>query len=138
VTIRTNETGASTATVLFMGGAGGIGNLPTTGSVALYAPYRLSAATPGPLNASTIVDFVQWGADGQPNQATAEAAALWPPGDVVASEPSAGYSISFCGTRVQRGAAQWNVTTPNFGGAGPICATPTHTTSWGRIKTMYR
>lgn len=136
VTIHANETGVSTATDLYMGGASGIGNLPTTGSVALFAPYRLSTS-PGPLTADQIIDFVQWGAAGQPNAATALSAAVWPSGEFVSGESLPGYSISFCGSRTQHGSAFWSVTTPNFGSGG-ICTTPALNTSWGRIKTLYR
>lgn len=134
VTVHTNQTGTNTATSLFMGGAGGIGDLPLTGSVALYAPYRQSTS-PGPLNTNTIIDFVQWGAGGQAN--VGNASDFWTGGEFVAGESLPAYSISFCGSRSQRGATFWNVTTANFSSSG-VCTTDALNTSWGRIKTLYR
>lgn len=133
VTIHTNQTGTNTATSLFMNT---IGNLPEAqGSVALYAPYRQSTSIPGPLNTDTMVDFVQWGAAGQPN--AGNASDFWNSGEFVAGESAAAYSISFCGSRAQRGASFWSVSTANFGSSG-ICTTDALNTSWGRIKTLYR
>jgi plastocyanin len=145
VTIHTNETGTNTATDVFMGGTtptgvvfGAAGNLGTTGSVALYAPYRQSG-TSGPLNTDLIIDYVEWGAGGQPNEAIAAGATagLWNAGQFVTGESLPGYSISFCGTKADHGPSFWSVTTPNFGTSG-ICTTPTSNTSWGRIKVLYR
>lgn len=133
VTIHTNQTGANTATSLFMNT---IGNLPEAqGSVALYVPYRLSTSIPGPLNTDTMVDFVQWGATGQPN--VGNASDFWNSGEFVSGESAAAYSISFCGSSAQRGASFWSVSTANFGSSG-ICTTDALNTSWGRIKTLYR
>jgi hypothetical protein len=134
VTIHTNETGTNTATHLYMSGIGDLGS--PSGSVALFAPYRVSTS-PGPLTSNFIVDFVQWGAAARPNSDVAETVSLWNAAEFVAGEPLPAYSISFCGTRTQRGAAFWNVTTANFGTAG-ICTTDALNTSWGRIKTLYR
>ena len=145
ITIMTNQSGTNTATTLFQGppagglagGSGTIGDLGVQGSVALYAPFRQSSTVAGPLDVNTIIDFVQWGLDGQPNADIAESAALWPNGDVVSGESNPAYSISFCGNKTQHGALHWNVTLANFGTAG-LCSTPTLNTSWGRIKTIYR
>ena len=143
VTIHTNETGANTTTNVFMGGTtptgvvfGANGNLGTTGSVALYAPYR-QTGTNGPLNSNLIIDFVQWTAGGQPNEVNAVTAGLWSTGQFVTAETLPGYSISFCGTKADHGPGFWSVTTPNFGTSG-LCSTPTSNTSWGRIKVLYR
>ena len=135
VVIHTNEgTTGSTATNLFMGG---IGNLPTTGSVALFVPN--TAAGTSLTDATQIVDFVQWGASSQPNAATAVAAGVWPSAaEFVDPVPVVGnYDLAFCGTASQRGKAFWNVAHPNFG-SQVLCATPTQATSWGRIKLLYR
>ena len=134
VVIRTNEgTTGSTSTNLFMGG---IGDLPTTGSVALYVPNTTSASL---TDATQIVDFVQWGAGSQPGAATAVAAGVWPStGEFVDPVPVVGnYDLAFCGTESQRGKVFWNVAHPNFRSQA-LCATPTRATSWGRIKLLYR
>jgi len=84
-----------------------------------------------------LLDFVQWGAGGQGNEATAQAAGFWAAGAAI-TDVAAGHSIEFCGQPGQYGAAQWHeISTPNFGGDGN-CATPTFSTTWGRIKTLYR
>jgi len=134
VVIHTNEgTTGSTQTDLFMGG---IGNLPTSGSVALYAPNTVGTSL---TEESQIVDFVQWGAASQPNAATAVAAGVWPStAEFVDPVPVVGnYDLAFCGNESQRGKAFWNVAHPNFR-SQLLCATPTQATSWGRIKLLYR
>jgi len=133
VVIHTNEgTTGSTQADLFMGG---IGNLPTTGSIALYVPNTSSSLT----DPKQIIDFVQWGAGNQPNAATAVSAGVWPStGEFVDLVPVTGdYDLVFCGAESQHGASEWKVAHPNFR-SGPICSTPTVTTSWGRIKQIYR
>ena len=89
-----------------------------------------------------VIDYVEWGAAGQANEATASAATadgttVWTSGTFTNGETLAGYSISFCGAGTEHGAAKWQISTPNFGGS-PICATPTIKTTWGRLKTIYR
>lgn len=132
VTIHTNQAGTNTATELFIPG---IGDLPLTGAVALYAPYRQSTTVPGLLNTNTIVDFVQWGGANQPNSGNADG--FWPSDEFVNGESLPAYSISFCGGRPDHGASFWSVTAANFGNGG-LCSTPALNTSWGRIKTLYR
>jgi len=134
VVIHTNEgTAGSTSTSLFMS----IGDLPTTGSVALYVPNTKTGTSL--TDATQIVDFVQWGASNQPNAATAVAAGVWPStAEFVDPVPVIGnYDLAFCGTESQRGKAFWSVAHPNFRTQG-LCATPTQATSWGRIKLLYR
>jgi len=134
VVIRTNEgTTGSTTTDLRMGG---IGDLPLTGSVALFAPNTINTSLP---DATQIVDFVQWGAGNQPNAATAVAAGIWPStSEFVPAVPVAGnYDLVFCGVESDHGAAHWDVGHPNFG-TQSLCATPTQASTWGRIKLLYR
>ena len=136
VVIHTNEgTSGSTQTNLFMGG---IGDLPTTGSVALYAPNTQPGTTL--LDFTQIVDFVQWGAGGQANSVTAFAGAVWVDAtDFVPAVPAAGnYDIVFCATVSDpRNSFNWKVAHPNFG-SGVLCSTPTRASTWGRIKVLYR
>jgi plastocyanin len=134
VVIHTNEgTSGSTSTSLFMS----IGDLPTSGSVALYVPNTKAGTSL--TDATQIVDFVQWGASSQPNAATAVAAGVWPStAEFVDPVPVIGnYDLAFCGTESQRGKTFWNVAHPNFRSQS-LCATPTRASSWGRIKLLYR
>jgi plastocyanin len=134
VEIHTNQgTTGSTSASLFMA----IGDLPTSGSVALYAPNTTSGTSLS--DATQIVDFVQWGAGSQPDAATAVAAGVWPStGEFVDPVPVSGnYDLAFCGLESQHGKIYWNVAHPNFG-TQALCATPTQTTTWGRIKLLYR
>lgn len=135
VVIHTNRTGTNTQTEQFMPG---IGNLPATGSVALYAPNTAAGMT-SLADSTQIIDFVQWGAGDQPNAATAVAAGIWPStGDFVPAVPVVGdYDIAFCGAESQTGSGFWDVAHPNFRAQAP-CATPTRATTWGRIKVLYR
>jgi len=131
VTIHTNETGTDNATNLFIPA---IGDLPNTGSFALYVPNT----NPGTAltDADQIIDFVQWGAGSQPNLATAMTAGVWPTSEFLDAVPS-GYSLVFCGTVLQYGKSFWDVAQPNFGTQN-LCATPAKASSWGRIKALYR
>ena len=135
VVIHTNENLASTQTDLYMPG---IGDLPATGSVALYMPNTVAGHT-SLTNATQVIDFVQWGAGSQVNSATAVQAGVWPSvGDFVPAVPAAGgYDLAFCGTESQRGPGFWQVALPNFRSQA-ICATPARTSSWGRVKLLYR
>ena len=132
VVIHTNEgTIGSTANNMFMA----IGDLPAVGSVALFAPNTVG---PSLADATQIVDFVQWGATGQPNEATAIAAGLWTAGESVDPVPVSGnYDLVFCGLESQHGKSFWEVAHPNFRSQA-LCATPTQASTWGRIKLLYR
>jgi plastocyanin len=132
VVIHTNEgTTGSTATNMFMA----IGDLPATGSVALFAPNTVGTSL---TDVTQIVDFVEWGATGQPNEATAIAAGLWTAGESVDPVPVSGnYDLAFCGLESQHGKSFWQVAQPNFRSQA-LCATPTQASTWGRIKLLYR
>jgi plastocyanin len=134
VVIHPNETGTTTPAEFYMAG---IGDLPLSGSVALYAPDTKPPTTLD--DASQIIDFVQWGAPNQPNANAAVAAGIWPSAsEFVAAVPATGgYDLAFCGTEAQRGAQFWDVAMPNFR-AQALCATPVQTSTWGRIKLLYR
>jgi plastocyanin len=132
VVIHTNQTGTNTATDIFLNT---IGDLPATGSVALYVPNTTSSL----VDPDQIIDFVQWGAGNQANSATAVLAGIWPSAaEFVPAVPVAGnYDITFCGVESERGASHWEVAHPNFR-TQSLCATPTQASSWGRIKVLYR
>lgn len=131
VVLHCGTTGTNTATDLFLPA---ITNLPASGSAALYVPNTVTTSL---ALADQMIDFVQWGAGGQENEATAQAAGFWNAGAAI-TNVAAGHSIEFCGQPGQYGATQWHeISTPNFGADGN-CATPTFSTTWGRIKTLYR
>jgi len=131
VVLHCNTTGTNTASDLFLPA---ITDLPANGSIALYVPNTISTSL---ALASQMLDFVQWGAGGQENEATAQTAGFWAAGAAI-TNVAAGHSIEFCGQPGQYGAAQWHeISTPNFGSNGN-CATPAFSTTWGRIKTLYR
>jgi hypothetical protein len=134
VTIHTNETGTNTTTSLFMNG---LGDLPAaSGSVSLFAPQAQGGVL-GALSVPLMVDYVQWGAAGRPNEATANSAGFWSTGTFVAGVDNPAYSIDFCGTSADHGLGSWDVALANFS-SHPPCSTPVATTSWGRIKILYR
>lgn len=131
VVVRLNQSGTTTDTDVYLPAVAG---LPATGSVALYVPNTVNTSL---ALADQMIDFVQWGAGGQENEATAQAAGLWSAGAAVLNV-AAGHSIEFCGQPGQYGATQWHeISTPNFGADGN-CATPAFSTTWGRIKTLFR
>ena len=146
VTLHLGIDGTNTATDVFVPEAASLGS---AGSLALYVPNNTTASEgstiPGILtNPNYLVDYVEWGAAGQPaqpNQVVATYAGKWATGTVVdvASLPNggAGYSISFCGAPANRGASFWEISTANFG-ASARCATPTRKVTWGQIKLRYR
>jgi plastocyanin len=134
VVIHTNEgTTGSTSNNMFIA----VGDLPTTGSIALYAPNTKSGTSLA--DATQIVDFVQWGAGNQAMAATAVAAGVWlDAAEFVDPVPvTGGYDLVFCGTESDRGKSFWNVAHPNFR-TQSLCATPTQASTWGRIKLLYR
>jgi hypothetical protein len=84
-----------------------------------------------------LIDFVQWGAAGMPNESTAHSAGYWTTGDFVDAVAD-GHTMSYCPTVPgQRGEAAWiGIVTPNPGTSD--CATPTMRPSWGRVKVVHR
>jgi plastocyanin len=131
IVLHFNASGTNTASDLFFPG---IADLPPTGSAALYVPNTVNTAL---TLADQMIDFVQWGAGGQENQATAVTAGFWSAGAAI-TNVAAGHSIEFCGQPGQYGAGFWHeISPPNFG-SYDNCTTPTFSTTWGRIKTLYR
>lgn len=131
VVVHLNAAGTNTSFDLFYAAAP---ELPAAGSVALYVPNQIN---PSLALADQMIDFVQWGAAGQPNEATAVTAGLWTAGAFVDAVAD-GHSIEFCGQAAEHGFAFWSeVAVPNFGTDGD-CATPTERRTWGQLKTRYR
>lgn len=131
IVLHFGVSGTNTATDLYFPTL----SLPdAAGSVALYVP---NTAAPALSDASQLIDFVQWGAGGQENEATANTAGVWTSGASI-NGVAPGHSVEFCGSPGQYGPASWSeVAVPNFGTNGG-CATPTVRSTWGRIKTLYR
>ena len=127
VVVHLNESGTSTQTDVYLPSV----TLPRTGSAALFLPNTVAPT----LTANMMVDFVQWGASGQPNEGTADGLSYWSSGTFV-NTPADGHSIEFCGTGQQRGVGFWEQHPPSPGNAD--CATPNVTSTWGRIKSLYR
>lgn len=131
VVLHCNATGTNTATDLFLPA---LTNLPASGSLALYVPNTFNTSL---ALADQMIDFVQWGAGGQENEATAQSAGFWAGGAAI-TNVAAGHSIEFCGQPGEYGASRWHeISVPNFGSNGN-CATPAAGTSWGRLKSLYR
>lgn len=133
--IHTNTTGTNDATNYYTAGLGNLGN--TAGSLALYLPHTIAPGN-ALTNDTMLVDFVQWGAGGQPNQATAVAAGMWGAGDFIPTM-AAGHSIVYCANQaLTHGVDRWaEVPVPNLGGTDD-CTTRTGTGTWGRLKVIYR
>ena len=135
VTIHTNESGPNDATNIFLPGLGNLGD--GAGSIALYVPYSLAPGN-ALTNDKMMIDFVQWGAGGQPNEGTADLAGFWSPGTSI-NDVAVGHSIEYCeGSPYIHGVNQWReISPPNFGTTSH-CTTPTRSESWGRLKIIYR
>ena len=130
VVLRLGQSGTDSNTEAFLPGQPQLG---TTGSVALYAPNTINTSLAA---ADQIVDFVQWGATGQPNAATAVSANLWN-GAEAAGTTAAPNAIEFCGDESAHGASLWRTRQGSSPGTAD-CTTPTFPSTWGRIKSAYR
>jgi len=131
VVIWLGPSGIGSATQQFFPGL----SLPRTGSAALYVATSVASDTLRTRD-DLMVDFVQWGVDGQLNEATAAIATYWTAGQF-ADTPADGHALEFCGSAFERGASFWQgspVATPGTSN----CVTPTTRSSWGRIKAIYR
>jgi len=131
VVVWLGKSGVNSSTDQFFPGA----TLASSGSAALYLPTTKAADTTRTRD-DLMVDYVQWGSSGQINEATANTAAYWTTGEFVPAVAD-GHTIEFCGNVLQHGSAFWQgspVPTPGTSN----CLTPARTSSWGRIKTLYR
>ena len=130
VVVHLGLTGANSATDIFLPAT----TLPANGSAALYMPNTVNTnLTAGDM----MVDFVEWGAGGQPNEATAVTEGFWTAGQFAPSMLDAN-SIEFCGLESNRGATFWlGILTPTPGSNGN-CTTPVDPVSWGLVKSLYR
>ena len=110
-------------------------SLTDTGDLALLAPNTVN----GNINdSSQMIDYVQWGAGGQPRAGGAVTAGLWGAiGDFVPTV-GAGHSMEFCGNAADHGVSFWrDATTPTFGAMNG-CTTPALPITWGKVKVLYR
>jgi plastocyanin len=132
VTVHVHASGTSNATDLFLPT---MPDLASPGAAALYVPNTKVTSL---ADTKQIIDFVEWGASGGPNEATAQSAALWGGSEFV-PDVAAGHSIEYCDIPLRRGASHWfDNPAPNFGGAADNCLVPVLPTTWGRLKTLYR
>jgi len=146
LTLHLNASGTNDATNIYLPS---IGDMGAAGSFALYVPNSTtgpggSTAPASLTDANQMVDYVEWGVAGQaaqPNRATAVTAGLWNTGDVVdvtdLPNGGSGYSITFCGAATDHGASSWQKAHPNFG-TSLLCTTAARTSTWGRLKALYR
>ena len=118
--------------------------LSNAGSVALYAPY-LAGSFPNSAAATDsamIVDYVEWGAaGGQPLEDTAiKVSSPWPIWFAGEFAPQAkpGHSIVRCQPPEYSGSAAWDESAVPTPGTFDNCANPARTTTWGRLKVLYR
>ncbi|OGF25245.1 MAG: hypothetical protein A2V63_11140 [Candidatus Eisenbacteria bacterium RBG_19FT_COMBO_70_11] len=113
--------------------------LAIPGSAALYVPNTAPAGAypQAGFGADQMIDFVQWGAGDQANQTAAVNGSFWTPGQFV--PPIAdGHSMEYCGTVAQHGASLWQEIALPTPGTNGGCTTPALSSSWGRLKTLYR
>lgn len=93
---------------------GGVALDPAGGSLALYKNALNDD------DALNLVDFVEWGAGGQPLEAVAVNGAQWGPGEFV-PRPAAGQSINYRGSVGGTGPAAWCAQSPPSPGAASNC-----------------
>ena len=131
VIVHVNAAGTTTDTDVYLSGSG---DLPAAGSLALFVPNTVQPSLADP---KQMIDFVQWGAGGQANEAAAVTAGFWFAGAAVPAV-AAGHSLEWCGQPGQYGSNRWyDNPTPNVG-AVDNCVVPALRTTWGRIKSLYR
>lgn len=135
VRVYVNQSGFQSApTTLFMPTLLDLNDV--AGSLALLTP-NTNPATASVFKPDQMIDYLEWGAAGQAYEAVAVAAGLWTAGQFLPTM-NYGHSMEFCGLGGNYGKSYWaEVSVPNFGTDGG-CNTPTATTTWGRIKTLYR
>lgn len=100
------------------------------GSFALYGP---SGSFDNP---AVMMDFVEWGAGDQLGESVASDAGLWPAGDFVPLN-SEGNSIQLCNRQVT-GAGAWLEGQGDTIGGVNNCSTPVTSSTWGKVKDIYR
>lgn len=134
VVVHAATAGTNDATNIYLPGLPSLND--AAGSVALYVPSTLSFQN-ALTNASLMIDFVQWGAAAQANEATAAAAGLWTAGTSI-DGVAAGHSIEYCpNATLDHGVQRWAEIVPNIGSVND-CSTPTLRETWGRLKIIYR
>lgn len=137
VVIHLNASGTNSNTDIYMSFAPGTGLPDVNGSLALYVPANQAFQNPSS-NKDLIIDFVQWGAGNQANEATAGLANFWAAGTSI-NGVAPGHSIEYCqNSTLDHGVAHWaEIAPPNFGG-NDNCTTPTLRDTWGHLKIIYR
>jgi plastocyanin len=137
VVIHTNQTGTTNVPPghIYVPALGDLSAV--SGSVALYVPSTLSFQN-ALTNQDLMLDFVQWGAGGQPNEATANQANFWTVGTSI-NGVADGHSIEYCqNATLDHGVGRWAEISPPNPGGNSDCLTPTLRDSWGHLKIIYR
>ena len=122
VTVHINTSGTDTSTDLFTGTSGNMGN--STGFIALFNSTTHSS--------TTLIDYLEYGEDGQTWESAAIDAGIWTEGTFVIPADE-GLSLSLCPNGEDYDtAANWQGDTPSQGGENPCnpppaTPTPTHT-----------
>jgi hypothetical protein len=128
VVIHANASGANTSTDVYLPT---MPDLPTTGSAALYVPNTRNTNL---ADATQIIDFVQWGAGGQANEATAVAASLWV-GDAIIGVDGALDGVLRRERRLRR--ANWSESRRRTSARTEL-RDADGSYDLGRLKTLYR
>lgn len=136
VVVHTNETGTNDDPPghVYMA-LGDLNDL--AGSLSLYVPSTVSSQS-ALTNSALMLDFVQWGAGAQANEATAGAASFWTSGQSI-DGVAAGHSIAYCANQeLDHGIGRWAEIAPPSLGVLNDCNTPVISQTWGYLKTIYR
>jgi hypothetical protein len=138
VVIHSNEAGTNNTPTghIYLPALGPLND--ASGSLSLYVPSTLSPQN-ALTNSDLMLDFVQWGAGAQANEATAGAAGFWTSGEFV-DGVAAGHSIEYCANppALDHGIGRWAEIFPTNFGSNNDCADPVLTQTWGHLKVLYR
>lgn len=138
VVVHLNATGTNTNTDIYVASfAPGTGLPDAAGSLALYVPASQPFQNQS-TNSLLMLDFVQWGAGAQANEATAGAAGFWTSGQSI-DGVAAGHSIAYCAnSTLDHGVDRWAEIFPPSLGTLNDCNTPVLSQTWGQLKVLYR
>ena len=136
VVIHTNESGTNNSPLghIYMA----LGDLnDVAGSLSLYVPSTVTAQN-AVTNSALMIDFVQWGAGAQANEATAGSVNFWTAGEFIGGV-AAGHSIAYCANQtLDHGIDRWAEISPPSLGVLNDCNTPVLSQTWGYLKAIYR
>ena len=110
--------------------------LGSSGYVALFLANTVNTN----LDATQIIDYVEWGNGGHAHEADAvdaQPTAYWTGGDFLPTM-APNHSMSFCGNSGDYGMGFWSETATRTKFNPNACASPAHRSTWGRLKSLYR